>query len=82
MEEVVFDVLKKRNFIKDDENIAYNEVLIIENEVIIKGNKLGLIQIADYLVQISICEADNNHIHLDKGNYFDNANCEVIIIKE
>jgi hypothetical protein len=82
MEELVFDFLKEKNMIRDEEVIAYNEVNIDGSEVIIKGNKLGLIQLADYLVQIAISNMDKTHIHLDSENYFDKANCAMIISKE
>jgi len=82
MEELVFNLLKEKNFIKDEDVIAYNEVNAEANEVIIKGNKLGLVQLADYLVQIAISDKDSHHIHLDGDNYFDKANCEMIIVKE
>lgn len=82
MEELVFDLLKEKNLIQDEDVIAYNEVNIEEKEVIIKGNKLGLIQLADYFVQIAISDMDKQHIHLDDVNYFDKANCEMIIVKE
>ncbi|MCL2049743.1 MAG: hypothetical protein FWG87_13570 [Defluviitaleaceae bacterium] len=82
MEELVFEFLKERNFIKGEDVIAYNEVNIDGTDVVIKGNKLGLIQLADYLVQIAISDTDNHHIHLDGDNFFDNANCEIIIAKQ
>ena len=82
MEELVFDFLKERNLIQDNEMNAYNEVCAKSNAVVIKGNKFGLIQLADYLVQIAISDMDKHHIHLNNDNYFDKANCELIIVKE
>ncbi|MCL2400901.1 MAG: hypothetical protein FWC91_14315 [Defluviitaleaceae bacterium] len=82
MEELVYELLKEKNFIKDEDIIAYNEVKVEADEVIIKGNKLGLIQLADYLVQIAISDRDKQHVHLDGDNYFDKSNCEMIIVKE
>ena len=81
MEELIFELLQKKNLIKDNEKIAYNEVNIEEDAVIIKGNKVGLIQLADYLVQIAISDKEYCHVHLDNSNFFDRANCEIIIVK-
>ena len=82
MEELVFNLLKEKNCISDEDVIAYNEIHVEENEVIIRGNKLGLIQLADYLVQMAINDKDSHHIHLDGNNFFDKANYEMIILKE
>ena len=82
MRELVFELLKEKSFIKDEDVIAYNEVNIEASEVVVKGNKLGLIQLADYLVQIAISDTDNQHVHLSGDNYFDKANGEMIIVKE
>jgi len=83
MEELVLELLKTKGLvdIKADV-IAKNEISINGNEVIISGNKRGLILLADYLVQIAISDASKQHIHLDIDNFFDAAACELIIAKE
>ena len=83
MEELVFELLKAKGlFGEKDDSIANNEIEINGNEVIIKGNRRGLILLADYLVQIAINDSTKQHIHLDIDNFFDKANCEMIISKE
>ena len=82
MEELVLELLKKKNLIHEEDSVATNEVFINGNEVVIKGNKLGLILLADYLVQTAIGEKAKNHVHLDVDNFFDKANCELVISKE
>ncbi|AFM01691.1 hypothetical protein Desde_3407 [Desulfitobacterium dehalogenans ATCC 51507] len=83
MEELVFELLKTKGLVEEKDNsIANNEIEINGNEVIIKGNKRGLILLADYLVQIAISDNTKQHIHLDIDNFFDKANCEMIISKE
>jgi hypothetical protein len=83
MEEIVFEQLKNMGlFGEKDDPVAKNEIEVNKNEVIIKGNKMGLILLADYLVQIAIHYSTGQHIHLDADNFFDKANCELIIEKE
>jgi hypothetical protein len=83
MEELVFDLLKTKGlFGEKDASIANNEIEINGNEVIIKGNRRGLILLADYLVQIAVNDSTKQHIHLDMDNFFDKANCELIVSKE
>ena len=83
MDELVFELLKTKDFVNEKEDlIANNEIQTNGNEVIIKGNKRGLILLADYLVQIAISDSAKQHIHLDIDNFFDKANCEMIISKE
>jgi hypothetical protein len=83
MEELVLELLKTKGLVDEkDDLIANNEIEIYGSEVIIKGNKMGLILLADYLVQIAISESPKQHIHLDLNNFFDAANCELIITKE
>lgn len=83
MEELVFELLKTKGLVGEkDDLIANNGIEINEKQVIVKGNKRGLILLADYLVQIAIDGSTKQHIHLDIDNFFDNANCEMIISKE
>ncbi|AEV66857.1 Imm32 family immunity protein [Acetivibrio clariflavus] len=83
MEELVFEMLKTKGLINDkDDLVANNEIEVNGNEVIVKGNKRGLILLADYLVQIAISDSLKKHIHLDIDNFFDKANCDLIICKE
>lgn len=84
MEELVFEFLKAKGLLEEDKDvlIANNEIEINKKEVLIKGNKRGLILLADYLVQIAISDNLKQHIHLDIDNFFDKANCELIISKE
>ncbi|MEN2774178.1 Imm32 family immunity protein [Acetivibrio clariflavus] len=83
MEELVFEMLKTKGLINDkDDLVANNEIEVNGNEVIVKGNKRGLILLADYLVKIAISDSLNKHIYLDIDNFFDKANCDLIICKE
>ncbi len=83
MEELVFEILKAKGHVgENDDSIANNEIEINGNKIIVKGNKRGLILLADYLVQIAINDSTKQHIHLDIDNFFDKANCELIISKE
>ncbi len=83
LEELVLELLKTKGLVDEkDDLIAKNEMEIKGKEVIVKGNKRGLILLADYLIQIAISDSAKQHIHLDIDNFFDKANCELIISKE
>ncbi|NLW89002.1 MAG: hypothetical protein GXY43_04665 [Clostridiaceae bacterium] len=83
MEEIVLKQLKNMGLLGEkDDWVAKNEIEVNANEVIIKGNKIGLIMLADYLAHIAIHYNSGQHIHLDYDNFFDKANCELIIEKE
>lgn len=83
MEELVFEMLKAKRLVNDiDDLTANNEIEVNVNEVIVRGNKRGLILLSDYLVQIAVSDSINKYIHLDMDNFFEKANCELIICKE
>ena len=37
-----------------------------DNELIIKGSKLDLIELSDYIKRIALSNNENDHIHLDE----------------
>jgi len=84
MEEIVFALLKEKELISPQKgDKTYNEIeLQKDGNVIISGNRLGLIMLADYLIEIALSEKEYAHIHLDEINFFDKANAELIIAKQ
>lgn len=83
MKQIIYNHLKEKNILSmSDTDIAINSITLQGGkEVVISGNKRGLILLADYLVEIALSENGNEHIHLDKENFFDDANIELIIEK-
>lgn len=83
MKQVIYNHLIENNILSiRDADIAINSITLQdEKEVVISGNKRGLILLADYLVEIALSENSNEHIHLDNDNFFDDANVELIIEK-
>lgn len=75
--------MKKEGYFDKNENIvAINQLRISpQNEVILSGNKHGLIMLADYIVNIALSDVSGTHLHLDAENFFDDANCDLIISK-
>lgn len=69
------------NNIINGEEIAFNEVKVSNNEVMIYGNRMGLILLADELLKIALEDKPNAHIHLDESNFFDKNTHELIISK-
>ena len=62
---VVFDYLKEKD-IKIDKNI-FSGISInnYNNEIVIKGKQLDLLELANYLVKVALSSNDKDHIHLD-----------------
>lgn len=83
MGNIIFDYLAQQGLIEETESAkAQNEITIEDNRptVVLKGNRLGLIMLADYLVSVALSKTDNHHIHLDMDNFFDKGNAELIIV--
>ena len=54
-----------------------------DNEVVIKGNKEDLLELANYITDIANSDSDNDHIHLDDLTIFDkNSNIKELIIEK
>ena len=83
LKQIIYNYLVENNILStSDAGIALNSITLQDRkEVLISGNKRGLILLADYLVEIALSENGNEHIHLDKDNFFDDANIELIIEK-
>ena len=83
MKELVFELLMEKEMIDiEADSTAKNQISISDSEVIISGNRRGLILLADYFVQIALSNTPHKHVHLDIDNFFDAATCELIIAKE
>ena len=75
-------LIKNEDIDRGHDQIATNFIKKIgENEVVLSGNKLGLILLADYILSIALSTNTPDHIHLDESNFFDTADVELIIEK-
>ena len=83
MRELIFNYIKNQELIKYNESdIATNRLKLDGKNVELSGNQLGLIMLADYLVEIALSKDKTKHIHLDINNFFDEIDGELIISKE
>lgn len=80
MQQIILDYLKEKKMINlETDSIAINTLSVNEKEVILFGNKLGLIMLADYILDVALSKNDGYHIHLDKENFFDESKKELVI---
>ena len=61
--------------------VAINKLKSFGDEIVLSGNKLGLIMIADYILSVAL-SGDGNHVHLDENNFFDIADKQLVIERE
>lgn len=79
MKNLIYNYLLKEGLLQTNESdLALNCIKKTTDEVILSGNKLGLIILADYIVSVAL-ENKSYHIHLDELNFFDNSNTQLII---
>ena len=79
MQQLIYEYLRKSGLFRTDSNdLANNSIKVTKDEVVLTGNKLGLIMLADYIVNIALSDA-GSHIHLDLDNFFDIADSQLII---
>lgn len=74
-----------KEYLKDSEIDNYSNGLIISSnndEVLISGSKLDLIELCDYILSIALEEKDN-HIHLDNLSLIsDKSNIKELVIEK
>ena len=78
------DILKK--LIEDNysnDNYEGINISMINNELLIKGNKSDLLELANYIVDVALSDNNNDHIHLDKNTLMSNdSNINELIIEK
>ena len=84
MKKIVYKYLTENNIISNTAgDYATNSIKICnDKEIILSGNRLGLIELADYIVNIALSDVEEYHIHLDETNFFDSTNLELVILKQ
>ena len=54
-----------------------------ENELVIKGSKLDLIELADYIVSVAVSDNNSDHIHIDNLSLLNNeSNIKDLVIEK
>ena len=79
MQQFIYNYLKNNNLLSSEDTTATNFLNVIGNEIVISGNKMGLILLADYILNIALSENNGKHIHLDDDNFFDKAEKQLIL---
>ena len=79
MQQLIYEYLHKSDLLQTSNNdLANNSIKVTNDEVVLTGNKLGLIILADYIVNIALSDI-GSHIHLDLDNFFDIADSQLVI---
>lgn len=80
---IVLDYIEKNNIVVDSNSNGI-KISKTNDEVIIKGSELDLIELADYLVSVALSDNEKDHIHLDDLSLISNDSeiKELIIEKE
>ena len=81
IENIIQKFLQKNNKLsfEKDGYIAINKLKSFNDEVVLSGNKLGLILFADYVLSVALSSGEGCHIHLDENNFFDMSDKKLII---
>jgi len=80
MDQAIFNYLEEKGVIKSikDDHGAIS-LKASDNDIVITGNRLELIMLADYILNVALADVDGWHIHLDEINFFDESSKELII---
>ncbi|MBR6949796.1 MAG: hypothetical protein IKH54_06415 [Bacilli bacterium] len=80
---ILLDYIERNNINVDS---STNGIMISKNnsEVLIKGSKADLIELADYIIGVALSDNEKDHIHLDNLTLISNDSIvnELIIEKE
>ena len=87
MEKRIFSYLTKRGLLLYEEgdiatnymNVSPETKEIKGNDVVLSGNRLGLVGLADYILDVALTGINGSHVHLDSFNFFDESEYQLII---
>ena len=83
MKNIIINHLKDKNYNLTSSDSNGINVISSNNEIIVKGSKLDLIELADYILSVALSEHDTDHIHLDNLTLLDNnSDIRAIIIEK
>ena len=59
------------------------KIILNDEELLIKGSKLDLIELADYILDIALSKQEKNHLHLDTLSLLNkDSNVKELIIEK
>ena len=61
---MLYDFLKEKGYEIDNKSNGIN-INYDNNDLVIKGTKYDLIELANYIVNVAISNNDKDHLHLD-----------------
>ena len=61
---IIMNYLKEKNYNINTDSRGIT-ITNDNNEIVITGNQLDLIELADYIVSVALSENKNDHLHLD-----------------
>ena len=81
---LIYNYLKENNYNLDDDNLNGITIECTLDQVVIKGSKLDLIDLADLIVSTALSEYKNDHAHVDDLSLIneDSHIKEIVIEKE
>ena len=80
MHQIVLNHLQESGTLTlENGDITTYSIKVSDSNIVISGNKLGLILLADYIVDIALSTFNGSHIHLDELYFFDEMDKELII---
>ncbi len=84
MKNMVLEYLKEKNYQLDSSNSFGIKLSLLDDELLIKGSQIDLIELADYILDLALSENEKDHLHLDELTLINNDSIikNVIIEKE
>ena len=62
---VIKNYLKENSYDLNDKNSVGIIITKNKNEIVIKGSRIDLVELADYILDVALSESNNDHIHID-----------------
>ncbi len=62
---IILDYLKEKDFDLSSSDLPGITISLDNNELVIKGSKLDLIELANYIVNLALSNNNRDHIHID-----------------
>lgn len=80
MKQMIFDYLESKGII-DSIRSEHGTIslTVSDNDIVIAGNRLELITLADYILNVALADFDGWHLQLDELNLFDKAEKGLVV---
>jgi len=80
MRQTIFNYLNEKGIIESIKS-DYGTISLktSDNDITIAGNRIELIMLADYILNVALADFDGWHVHLDEHNFFDKESKELIV---